>query len=507
MTWQSIQSLALRRRWWFLIPFFSAWAVAFSLSLLLPRRYQSQALMLVEQQTVPKAYVQPNVVFNAEMLLQNMAQRILSRSRLEQIVIKDDLYPRIQSTLGPEAAVRALRKDISITPAPLGGLPLDTQHDWTAFRIAYTGDSPSQARQVATQLTSSFIEENLKVTQQASDQTTSFLTQQLQQAQQAVARDEQRIQNFERRNLGTLPNQNQANLAVVLSLQSQLGDAQGALLRSQRQIAYDRNLLKQQHNYAAAAPLIERLNKLQLKLSDLRSRYTDAYPSIPQLQQEIAQLQTKLAQVEKTPDNSSPAEIQNTLAGMPSRNQIQSQLQAEQLIEAREQRQVAALRHSLQQYQFRLNQEPVRGNQLASLETQYQQDQGNAASLLMKLNSSKLATQLEQRQGGAQFRPVDSPSLPQQPVWPKPLQFSGFGLLAGLALGLAIAAAAEFRQDQIHSSLELAQLGLPPILSRIPPLHTTLDRVRRRTLRSVEWAAMVVMLGAIVLGNYLLIRH
>ncbi len=518
MTWQAIQSMALRRRWWFLVPFFLAWAVAFTLSWVLPKKYQSQALLVVDQQTVPATYVQPNVVFNADTLLQNMAQRILSRARLEKIMQRYNLYPKIQATLGPDAAVRALRKDISITPVQLGNLAPDNAHNWTAFSIAYTGSSPEQARQVASRLTSAFIEENLRVTQQASNRTTSFLQQQWAQAQQAVKLDEQNIQKFERNNLGTLPGQSQANLAVVLSLENRLGDAQGALLRSQQRIAYDENLLKQQRNWAAAAPLEQRLQNLRMKLADLRSRYTEQYPSIPQVEGEIARLQARLKKLMAAPAGGAagaPAgasgantanDTEAALAGMPTRTQIKSDMQSEKLMESREKRQVASLNQELQQYQFRLNQEPVRGNQLASLEAQYQQDQSNATALLLRLNNSKLASRLEQRQGGAQFRIVDAPNLPEKPVWPKPLQFSGFGLLAGIALGLAITAGVELRQDQIHSSQELAQFALPPILCRIPPLQSTMDRVRKRSLHTLEWAIVTVLLGAMIVGNYLILH-
>lgn len=505
LSWQNLQTIAWRRRWWFLVPFFCLWALAFGLSWVLPRRYRSQATLLVERQSVPKAYVQPNVTFDVNVLLQNMAQRILSRGRLEKILRRDHLYPRLQATLGPDAAVRAMRKDISIAPVQLGGLPQSPAHDWTAFSISYTGASPAQARQVATQLTSSFIEENLRVTQQASDRTTSFLSEQLQQAEKSVARDQQRIQRFESQNLGALPGQGQANLAVVLNLQSQLGDAQGALTRSQRQIAYDQNLLKQQRNWAAAAPLQQRLDQLRLHLANLRSRYTEQYPSIPHVEAEILHVKKRLAKLNSTPTTA--ATSSESLAGMPNRAQISSQLQAEQMIEVREQRQVAKLRQALQQYQGRLNLEPVRAQALASLENAYQQDQANVTALLLRFNNSQLASQLEQSQGGTQFRLVDPPNLPRKPSWPKPLQFSGFGLLGGLALGLAVAAAIELRQDQVHSSQELSEFGLPPILSRIPPLRSPADLFRNRLLRGVEGVVVCLMLGVIIAGNYLVLRH
>ena len=47
-------AIARRRRWYILLPVFVAWAIAWVGSWLVPSTFQSEALILVEQQKVPE---------------------------------------------------------------------------------------------------------------------------------------------------------------------------------------------------------------------------------------------------------------------------------------------------------------------------------------------------------------------------------------------------------------------------------------------------------------------
>jgi succinoglycan biosynthesis transport protein ExoP len=82
-----------RRRWYIILPVFVIWALAWVGSWLLPSVYQSEALILVEQQKVPEQYVIPNVTVNLQDRLQSMTQQILSRTRLESVIKHFQLYP------------------------------------------------------------------------------------------------------------------------------------------------------------------------------------------------------------------------------------------------------------------------------------------------------------------------------------------------------------------------------------------------------------------------------
>src|SRR3984893_2602472 len=128
-------AMAVRRRWFILIPAFTCWAIAWAASWLVQSTYQSDALILVEQQKVPEQYVVPNVTVNLQDRLQSMTQQILSRTRLESVIKHFELYPtRLSGALTQaEDPVEQMRKDIAIelveAPGRAGQL--------TAFKIRY----------------------------------------------------------------------------------------------------------------------------------------------------------------------------------------------------------------------------------------------------------------------------------------------------------------------------------------------------------------------------------
>jgi succinoglycan biosynthesis transport protein ExoP len=83
-----ILGIVRRRHLQFLIPLFVGWLAVWGSSWFLPARYKSSTLILVEQPTMPKNYVEPNVNDDLQDRLQSITQQILSRTRLLLIIDK-----------------------------------------------------------------------------------------------------------------------------------------------------------------------------------------------------------------------------------------------------------------------------------------------------------------------------------------------------------------------------------------------------------------------------------
>src|SRR5271155_3730331 len=103
-----------RRHMYFLIPFFLGWLVVWSVSWVLPSRYKSGTLILVEQPSMPKDYVTPNVNDDLQARLQSITQQILSRTRLLLIINQLNLYSGGHKHMMPEEKVTQMRNDIDI---------------------------------------------------------------------------------------------------------------------------------------------------------------------------------------------------------------------------------------------------------------------------------------------------------------------------------------------------------------------------------------------------------
>src|SRR4029077_16694357 len=103
-----------RRHLYFLIPFFLGWLAVWSVSWVLPSRYRSGTLILVEQPSMPKDYVTPNVTDDLQARLQSITQQILSRTRLMHIIEELNLYATTRGRMNPDELVDRMRKDIEI---------------------------------------------------------------------------------------------------------------------------------------------------------------------------------------------------------------------------------------------------------------------------------------------------------------------------------------------------------------------------------------------------------
>ncbi len=105
----------LRRRiWYIIIPFILIVAGASAYAFFAPRQYKASTLVLVSPQKIPEAFVQATVTSKVEERLQSIAQEVLSRTRLEQIIGELKLYQKEQKTLSREEVVALMQKDIKI---------------------------------------------------------------------------------------------------------------------------------------------------------------------------------------------------------------------------------------------------------------------------------------------------------------------------------------------------------------------------------------------------------
>ena len=230
----------VRRRYpYFLIPLLFGWLVVWGASWTLPVRYKSGTLILVEQPTMPKDYVTPNINEDLQNRLQNITQQILSRTRLLHIIDQLNLYNESRRQITPDEKVELMRKNIQIE------LVRGPEQQITAFNIYYSARDPHVAQQVTSELTSLFINENLEVRQQQSEDTTRFLESQLETARQSLAEQDAKIREFKGQHEGELSTQQASNLQILAGLQSQLENEQRALNTAQQQRVYLQTLINQ----------------------------------------------------------------------------------------------------------------------------------------------------------------------------------------------------------------------------------------------------------------------
>ena len=515
--WQQYLGLARRHTWHFLAPFFFGWLIVWAASWFMPSVYRSGTLILVEQPTVPQQFVMTNVAGDLQGRLNSITQQILSRTRLLHIIDQFNLYRKDRQRSSPDDLVERMRKDIEIE------LVRSPDHqELTSFNIYYSASDPRTAQLVTSELTNLFISENLEARQQQSENTTRFLGSQLEEARANLAQQEQKVREFKDRYLGQLPGQLQTNLQILSGLQNQLQTEEDALNRAKQQSVYLESLLNQYQTIQRTtkggdgAPvglpaLDQELDRLKAQLADLNSRYTDRHPDVRKLKEQIAkteQLKARIAaDLDAKPGDASAGTSSagstkdySDLAKASPVFQIQSQLKANQTEIENRQRSIQELQARITDYQGRLNQEPVREQQLADLTRGYDQTKADYDSLLQKKNESQLSTSLERQQQGEHFRVLDPPNLPVKPHSPNRLMFLGIGLLVGAVLGGGFSAATEMADDRIYSDKELKELVPVCVMVEIPPLATVKEQEQETRRVRLRWAAAGAVIASVLLA-------
>jgi succinoglycan biosynthesis transport protein ExoP len=513
--------LARRRYPLFLMTVFLVWIVVWGASWVLPARYKSSTQILVEEPTMPKDYVITNVNDDLQDRVQNITEQILSRTRLLRIIDQLGLYGSSNSRNTPDEKVASMRKDIAI----------ELVHDQnnlkiTAFMIEYSASDPRIAQRVTGELTSLFINENLQVRQQQSQDTTRFLKGQVEAARQSLAEQDAKIRVYKGEHIGDLPSQQASNLQILAGMQSQLGNEEDALSTARQQQVYLQTLINQYRNLqntsrasdgaqtglTGGLPAIDKeLDRLKGQLADLSSRYTDRYP-------DVQKVKIQIAKTEKTRDELI-ADLKNQPKGGPQPDsavtardladplqtspllQLEGQLQANRTEVKNREQAIATLQAKVGEYQARLNDEPVREQQLADLTRGYDQSKANYDDLLKKENESKMATSMEEMEKGERFRMIDPPSLPLKPDFPNRLNFCAIGLGLGLALGVVVAGGFEFLDDRLHSERQIKALLPTRVLSEIPQILTPLDERKTKRMLWLRWAMTVFVCGVILVGS------
>ena len=549
-------AIVRRRKWWIIGPLFFGWLLVFVSAWIIPARYTSESVILIEKQKVPEHYVMSNVDVDMGERLEAITQEVLSRSRLLSIINKFHLYQSFL-TPTPDDQLKKMRSDIKIDLIQTPSTSESGKRELTAFKLQYTADDASVAQQVNSSMVSYFIDENVKASQEQSESTTQFLDSQLKNAGETLAGLENKLRQFEKEHAGELPQQVQANIQMLNGAQQQLGALIDARNRALQQQAYLSSLAAQYEaagvdNLQSGAPqsIDQQIEAARSALADLQARYTPDHPDVKRMKDTIAKLQAlknqqgggnldsdqssddnkKAAATTASAGNASPPD-QGTKAGgaEPGNNdadtnadlsdirtgttaaqlsamapvmQLQSQLKANRMeIQSRES-EIRSLGAKITELQQRLTGTPGIQSEMLNLTRDYQMTQQGYELLMAKKNASELATNLQRQQQGENFRIIDPPSLPEKASFPDRFRFSLAGLAVGLGLAVLFGAGTEYLDDRIRNEQDLAEATPLPVLVEIPPIRTEGELAAARWKPWIALAVVVLVMIVIPTGIF-----
>jgi polysaccharide chain length determinant protein (PEP-CTERM system associated) len=458
----------LKRRWWILaIPAIIFPIVGYALSFMVQPQYLSQTLVLVEQQKVPDSYVKPVVTEDLSARLATMKEQILSRSRLQPIIERFNLFAN--SKMSMDDRIDQTRKNIDIKP-------IQSDVARTGFFISFKAADARTAQLVCGEITSLFVSENLSDRAASAAGTTDFLKGQLADAKAKLDEQDAKLRQFQQTYMGKLPSAEASNINMMTTLNTQLDAATQALARMEQDRSYTESMLTLQQNQQAqvtehggVAPQEKavELKDLLAQQADLTSRYTDDYPDVVSVRRKIKELRQEMAQAPPpvaTPSSSAMTAKPSDSLGV---QQIRAQLHAMDQAIAQKKRDQSEIQAQLRLYQGRVASSPEVEEEYKSITRDSQTAQAFYDDLLNKMNQSKMATDLERRQEGEQFRVMDEPNLPEAPFSPKRPVFAGGGFAVGLGLGLLVIGILEYMDTALRNERDIWAFTKLPTLGVI----------------------------------------
>ncbi len=466
-----------------LIPALLAPLAAFLVSYAFIPKYTSQALILVEGQKVPEGYVKPVVTEDIVQRIATIQEQVLTRTRLIPMIDRlglargktaDDVIADIRANLSIETVVPDVAPGSLPGSKPPSHKPGQSS-DVPGFTVEYTADNPKTAQQVCSELTSMMLEQNLQVREETAQSTTDFLSRQVDEAKQSLDQQDARLADFKRQHIGQLPGDEDNNLKLLSTLNSQLDASTQALNRAQQDKAYTQSMLAQQlaawramQVTANPQTLQERLTSLQGQLTTLQSRYTDDYPDVIKMKTDIADVEQQLKAAKTASANATTADEKATAAEPAEIRQMRVQIHQYDDAIAQATVQQKHLQDQIRTYQSRLSLSPVIEEQYKALTRDYDTAQKFYTDLLSKKSESQMQTDMESRQQGEQMRLLNPAGLPDQPSFPNRLLVAAGGLGAGLAIGFALAIWMEFTDNSIRTEEDAVAVLELPVIASIP---------------------------------------
>jgi polysaccharide biosynthesis transport protein len=491
---EMIKSIWGRRKWLAILVFAMPCIAAVSLIMFMPSLYRSTATILVDRQQVPETMVRPTVTSALETRLHTISQEILSRSRLDALIKQFNLYADLRRSVPIEDIIQRMRGDIRLELKSVEQKE-DMRSATISFALSYAGRNPDLVARVTNTLASFYIEENLKARERQATGTAEFLKVQLADVKKRLDAQEALVSNFKKRYMGQLPQQTDANLGAIERINMQLllnSDNQARTM--ERRDALSRQLADAMSpSPTAVSPegRVDRLARLHEELRSLRGTYSDKYPDIIRLKQEIAELEKDIGARDSAKDaKPTPIVSPHVLRIKENQATVESELN---ILRNEEKR----LRAALTSYVGRVENSPALEKELRELSRDYEATREYYGSLMKRYDDAQLAESMEQRQKGEQFRLIDAAVPASDPAVPNRLRLILLSLVASVGLAVVAVVVAEQVNPSFHSIDELRAITTVPVLLSIPLIVTPGDA--RRGIRRFRMAAVGAALGLVAL--------
>ncbi|MBM4196620.1 MAG: hypothetical protein FJ197_05885 [Gammaproteobacteria bacterium] len=528
---------------------------------LLPNTYRSTATILIEDPEVPPSLVQTTVTTFAARQIQYINQRVMTRTNLAQIIEKFNLYEEERKYLPTLLLVDEVQEDVKIDLVdvkmedPSGrGLISPT----IAFTLGFEHEQPAVARQVANELVSLYLAENVRSRTEQTAETSQFIQSEVDRLDGEVRGIEADIAKVKQDNEGSIPMRSAFNVQFLQRFDDDLNtnerdirelESQKVLLDAQLAQLEPMQTVVTSEGRPVAAPA-DQLRAAQSQLSILEARYATDHPDVLRTRREVEALKqqvgqdlmpndtfsrltearTQLAKARETYSDEHPEvlrlrrevtalESQFETEGLRPRVKRSAQeptnpvyievLARRKQLDARVsalQDQRGQIRGKIAEYERNVGETTETERQLLGLDRKLQTATASYEAARARLFAAQMGQSLETQSKGERFTLVEPPDLPLLPASPNRPVLLVLLILLVLATGFGWPQVAESMDNSITSARTVERVAGSPPLAEIPFIQNWADIVRKRNILRTALVAVptvLVILAVIVHFFYL----
>ncbi|MBS0012667.1 MAG: hypothetical protein KFF46_01755, partial [Desulfobacterales bacterium] len=354
-------------------------------------------------------------------------------------------------------------------------------------------------------------EENLRARGERVRETSDYVQDELRMAQERLEKKEAEMKEYKLKHYNEMPDQRNANMNRLDSLQRQFQDLQTNIynleqtrLLMSEQLEARRNMQNEMAGGGVSASA-EELSQLRGRLQDLLGRYTAAHPEVKRLEKRIERFQSAMSSAGEQPDQEASAAGTGAASPRDDRiNELAARIKEIDINLRTLRKESNNVLEEIETYKNYVEAAPVREAEWTALTRDYEELKQYHDQLLSQSFGAEAAETIEVRQKGSQFKIVDPAFLPKTPVEGRFLVF----LLVSVAIGLAGGGGMVLGIDAINTSFrDVAEVESSlqlPVTCALPLIVTEKEQ-KSAKLRSIAWssALTVWLIALITAGVYL----
>ncbi|MDP2324496.1 MAG: chain-length determining protein [Gammaproteobacteria bacterium] len=438
----------------------------------MPNRYDAAARVYVNTDSILKPLL-AGLAVPTDTLSQvgMMTQAMLSRPQLETVAAETGLMAKARTPEEIESLLTQIRTRISITKAQGEDI----------YVIAFQDPSPTMARDVVQALLTSFMQNSLTADRSDSVQAQKFIESQIAVYEKRLVEAEERLAAFKKNNVGLMPGEGGDYFARMQTAQAALQTLQGEISAvTQRKSELERQLEGEEPTFGLADPskgmagggatsVDATIGSFESQLEQLRLKFTDKHPDIVNVQKTLEDLY-RLRDEERARNRtiSGGTSASAALNMNPVYQDMRMALSRAEVELAGLRSQLAAKQGSVSYLRRMIDTIPEVEAQLNRLNRDYEVVKRQHDALLGRLESARLADQVQQDSEAVSFDILEPPREPLLPAAPNRLILNLFVLVAGLGAGSFLAFALNKLDPVFYSSSHLKEALQVPVFGTLP---------------------------------------